>query len=434
MTKKTDTKAEATTSVVVAEKRLIGQPGVIAIGGVILEPIIQIPKINGKVDHNGVLLADYDFTRFGDKTAKLSIYSYKVGFKDGRPIDLFVVADELSSLDLSVPGWLDFQDGSFTVITLVNSSSKNDYFQGGVVLVNVDTQDNAFTDSIIEMNTRYYWMRSEDKKNNPSPNRVELIAVDAHKLKLQGNQLPPGNYRDSDLYENTFIRGEKDDNDSVNIWGSNLRHNNFREGKISVHNSTVSMSGFHITGDVLLDEVTVENEYFTQLPGVYMTSKFDLTLIDVAGKSPAKMIRVDQDNVLITLPAEKDEFRLGGREQKLLTMSFRHPHSRRALRCKAMDLLFGESAPSEIEESVLDYLVDTLLSRCSMMNLVDSAKRLLNNTLLGVKPLARSAPPVPGLPPLLGPHLDARAFEGYGVSSEQAIENARAIYIDGKNF
>lgn len=434
MTKKTDTKAEATTSVVVVEKRLIGQPGVIAIGGVILEPIIQIPKINGKVDHNGVLLADYDFTRFGDKTAKLSIYSYKVGFKDGRPIDLFVVADELSSLDLSVPGWLDFQDGSFTVITLVNSSSKNDYFQGGVVLVNVDTQDNAFTDSIIEMNTRYYWMRSEDKKNNPSPNRVELIAVDAHKLKLQGNQLPPGNYRDSDLYENTFIRGEKDDERSVSVWGSNLRHNNFREGKISIHNSTVSMSGFHITGEVLLDEVTVENEYFTQLPGVYMTSKFDLTLIDVAGKSPAKMIRVDQDNVLITLPAEKDEFRLGGREQKLLSMSFRHPHSRRALRCKVMEVLFGDSMPSEIEESVIDYFVDTVLSRCSMMNLLDSAKRLLTGGLLGVKPRKHSAPLDPASLGSLSPRLDVREFQGYGVSSEQAIENARAIYIDGKNF
>lgn len=434
MTKKTDTKAEATTSVVVTEKRLIGQPGVIAIGGVILEPIIQIPKINGKVDHNGVLLADYDFTRFGDKTAKLSIYSYKVGFKEAKPIDLFIVADELSSLDLSVPGWLDFQDGSFTVITLVNSSSKNDYFQGGVVLVNVDTQDNAFTDSIIEMNTRYYWMRHEDKKNNPSPNRVELIAIDAHKLKLQGNQLPPGNYRESELYENTFIRGEKDDNDSVNIWGSTLRHNNFREGKISIHGSTVSMSGFHITGDVRLDDVTVENEYFTQLPGVYMTSKFDLTLIDVAGKSPAKMIRVDQDNVLITLPAEKDEFRLGGREEKLLTMSFRHPHSRRALRCKAMEMLFGDSMPSEIEESVIDYFVDTVLSRCSMMNLLDSAKRLLTGGLLGVKPRKHSATPVPGLPTFLGPRLDDRAFENFGVSSEQAIENARAIYIDGKNF
>ena len=428
MTKKTDTKAEATTSVVVTEKRFIGEPGVIAIGGVILEPIAQYPKVNGKIEHNGVLLADHDFTRYGDKKAKLSIYSYIVKEDEkATPIDMFIVADELSSLDLSVPGWLDFQDSSFTVITLVNSSSKNDYFQGGVVLVNVDSEDNAFTDSIIEMNTRYYWQHHEDKNNNPAPNRVKLIAIDAHKLKVQGNQLPPGMYRESDLYENTFIRGEKDDDRSVTIWGSTLRHNNFREGKISIHGSTVSMSGFHTTGDVRLDDVTVENEHFAQLPGVYMTSKFDLTLIDVAGKGPARMVRVDKDNVLITLPPEKDEYRLGGREHKLLTMSFRHPHSRRALRCKAMEMLFGDSMPSEIEESVIDYFIDTVLSRCAMMNLMDSAKRLLLGDLLGVKPRKQ---PVTGLPTF----PDNRTGNVYGTSSSLANEYDKTIYIDGKNF
>lgn len=152
MTKKTDTKAEATTSVVVAKKRLIGEPGVIAIGGVILEPIAQVDKVNVPLDHNGVLLVDYDFTQIGDKSAKLSIYSYSVGSPDGKnAVDLFVVADELSSLDIEIPGHLHFQNKSFTVITLVNSQSKNDYFLGGVVLVGVESEDNSYQDSIIEL-------------------------------------------------------------------------------------------------------------------------------------------------------------------------------------------------------------------------------------------------------------------------------------------
>lgn len=426
MTKKTDTKAEATTSVVVAKKRLVGEPGVIAIGGVILDPIIQIPKVNGPVDHNGVLLVDYDFTRFGDKTAKLSIYSYKLDFKEERPIDLFIVADELSSLDLHVPGWLDFQDGSYTVITLVNSRSKNDYFQGGVVLVNVDTRGNAFLDSIIEMNTRVYGMSREDARINPVLNRVELIDVDARKLKVQGRYLPPGNYGESDLYENAFTRGENDDNRSVTIWGSDLRHNSFREGKINIHDSTVTMSGFHFAGDVELDDVTIDNEYFVQVPSVYMTSKFDLTLIDVAGKAPAKMVRVDKDNVLITLPRENEEFRIGGRDHKLLTMSFRNPHSRRALRCKAMDLLFGDTQPSETEESVVDYFIDTVLSRCAMMNLMDSAKRLLAGNLLGAKP---REVPLPLDPATLG-SLRPRVSEIYGNGTTLANEYDKTIYID----
>lgn len=436
MTKKTDTKAEATTSVVVAKKRLIGEPGVIAIGGVILEPIAQYPKINGQLVHNGVLLVDYHFGRIGDKKAPLNVYSYSVKSSDNtKAIDMFIVADETSSLDIEPPSYLDFQDESFTTITLINSTVRNDYLSGNVLLANVDTADNALVDSIIELAPHYYLSSTNGTQLRPEDSRVKIGEVDARKLLFRGRSLPSGTYQNSDLFENNFVRGElEDDQKPIRIYDSTLRWNSFREGKVEINESTITHCGFHFTGDVFIDKVDMADEYFGHLPSIYLSSKFDLTFVDVAGKVPAEMIRVDLDNVIVTLPTDREVYIKGESKKIFLRMSFRNPNSRRAIRHKAMDLLFGESAPSEIEESVLDYLVDTLLSRCSMMNLVDSAKRLLNNTLLGVKPLARSAPPVPGLPPLLGPHLDDRAFEGYGVSSEQAIENARAIYIDGKNF
>lgn len=427
MTKKTDTKAEATTSVVVAKKRLIGEPGVIAIGGVILEPIAQVDKVNVPLDHNGVLLVDYDFTQIGDKSAKLSIYSYSVGSPDGKnAVDLFVVADELSSLDIEIPGHLHFQNKSFTVITLVNSQSKNDYFLGGVVLVGVESEDNSYQDSIIELRRHYFGDPSKGAKTNPQARRVKVQDVDAEKVRFRGQSLPAGSYYDSSLTENTFIRGELDDDSRrVNIWKSALRWCSFREGAIDIRNAEVTHSTFHFTGDVKLDSVTVKEEYFNNLPGIYLASKFDLTSIDVAGQSPAQMIRVDADNVLITLPVAKERHLAGEQNRALIKMPFRNPNSRRSLRLKAMEMFFGDNMPSEMEESVLDYLADTVLSRCSMINLMDSAKRLLASNLLGAG-RAKTIRPVPGLPSFLGP----RVTEIYGNSTELANEYDKTIYID----
>lgn len=437
MTKKTETPAvpaketPAKTEVAVVEKRLIGQPGVVAIGGVILEPIAQFDKTNGPVSHNGVLLCDYNFSLIGDKAAKLSLYTYTVR-NDGeaKPVDLFILADELSSLDMEVPEYLDFQDESFTVVTLVNSSSKNDYLRGGVVLVNVATKENAFQDSIIQMQGRGWGEHAEVMRTDPLSRRITVTDVDANKLKLQGRQLPPGIYHEADLFENTFIRGElEDDERLVTISNSTIRWSSFREGDITITNSMVSHTGFHFTGDVKLHGVTVESENFGNLPSIYLNSKFDMTAIDVAGKSQAKMIRIDQDRVLITLPLSGDKY--GTADHTLCTMSFRNPRSRRGLRNQANDVLFGENMmPSEMEESVLDYFVDTVFSRCSMMNLVDSAKRLLAGTLLGVKE--------PRTPREMGPmqlgQLSQRAAEVYGNSTTLANEYDNTMYIDGKNF
>jgi hypothetical protein len=447
MTKKTETTPVEKKEVVApVERRLIGQKGVIAIGGKILEPIAQFDKTNGPLSHNGVLLVDYNFSLIGDKAAKLSLYSYTVR-KDGNAeaVDLFILADELSSLDMEVPEYLDFQDQSFAVLTLVNSSSRNDYLRGGVVLVNVATTENAFQDSIIQMQGRGWGESHEVMRTDPLSRRITVNNVDANKLKLQGRQLPPGIYHDADLFENTFIRGElEDDERLVTISNSTIRWSSFREGDITITNSMVSHTGFHFTGDVKLHGVTVESENFGHLPSIYLNSKFDMTAIDVAGKSQAKMIRINQDRVMITLPLSEDKYGTPG--HTLCTMSFRNPRSRRGLRNQANDVLFGDDMPSEMEESVLDYFVDTVLSRCSMMNLVDSAKRLLSGNLLGVKEPRAPRPPREMGPMQLaqsGPtgaffspgRMDERGFaesagDLYGTSTALANEYDKTIYID----
>lgn len=428
MTKKTETTPVEKKEVVApVERRLIGQPGVVAIGGVILEPIAQFDKTNGPVSYNGVLLCDYSFSWIGDKTAKLSLYSYTLR-KDGqaKAVDLFILADELSSLDMEVPEYLDFQDESFTVVTLVNSSSKNDYLRGGVVLVNVTTVENAFQDSIIQMQGSG-WNLFGQMQADPIARRITVTDVDAVKLKLQGRQLPSGIYHHADLVENTFIRGElEDDERLVTISNSTIRWSSFREGDITITNSTVSHTEFHFTGDIKLHGVTVEKEHFGHLPSIYLNSKFDLTTIDVAGKTPAKMIRVDADRVLITLPTTKGKPYTSDEDHTLCTMSFRNPRSRRGLRNQANDTLFGDDMPSEMEESVLDYFVDTVLSRCSMMNLIDSAKRLLAGNLLGVK----RDRPGRKMGPMQLSQLSPRASEIYGTSTAVANEYDKTIYID----
>jgi len=437
MTKKTDTKAEATTSVVAPVTKRIGSPGVIAIGGTVLVPIAQFDKINGPIYHNDILLMDYDFTVIGDLKAKLNLYSYSVNM-DGKTtaLDLFILADELSSLDIEIPTHLDFQDDSFSVITLVNSASKNDYFRGTVMLVNVDTSESAFEDSIIRLQGHFYGETYENAPKNPIQRRIAIYDVDAVKLQFKGRQLPPGNYHHSDLFENVFVRGEReDDKRTVSILNSTLRYNSFREGDISIVGSTVSSTGFHFTGDVKLNNVTVDAEYLGDFPSVYLASKFDLTNIDVAGVNPAKMVRVDEDNVIITLPPARKEYIAGSLNHRLCTMSFRNPRSRRGLRNQVKDVLFGDVMPSEMEESVVDYFVETVMSRCSMMNLIDSARRLLAGNLLGVKDEAKKS-----LRREMGPMqreqtasvdgLPVPRLSDYGTSTSLANEYDKTIYID----
>jgi len=422
-TKKTETKE----SVAVPAIRKIGDPGVIAIGGVIQEPVAQVAKVAGRITHNDVLLTDYNFTLIGDKAAKLSIYAYSVRVgAEAKAINLFIVADELSSLDLETPRYMDYHDTSFAVITLVNSSSKNDYYRGSTVLVNVESEHNGFENSKIELGNVFYGYRKTSPGDVFIPKRVKVENVCTYDLQYQGNSLPPGNYQSSEIIETTFVRGERDEDKRVYIIDSDLRWCNFREGDIDIRKSKISHCGFHFTGPVKLHKVNLENEYFgNMLPGINLSSKFDLTDIEIAGSAPARMIRVDDDNVLITLPGDRKEARFNGHDLKLMDMSFRNPHSRRALRNKASEMLFGDVCPSETEESVLDYLVDTVLSRCGMMNLMDTAQRLLSNDLMVAKERPKAQ-----MPWAMGP----RTAEIYGGGLGVAKEHDNTIYIDGNNF
>ena len=261
--------------------------------------------------------------------------------------------------------------------------------------------------------------------NPPKRNKVENVYV--IDTKFEGLGLPPGHYIRSEIIETTFVRNERDESKKVFISDSDLRWCNFREGEVEINRASLNHCGFHFTGDVRLHKVKLEQEYFRdQIPSIQLTSKFDLTQIDMAGRSPAKMIRVDADYVLITLPGPKEMFSDRGADVKLLKMSFRNPNSRRALRNKAAELLFGDTAPSEMEESVLDYFTDTVLSRCSMMNLMDTAQRLLSNNLM----IAKDRPMKDVSPFSAG----TRGTDIYDPGFSAAKEHDRTIYIDGNNF
>lgn len=433
MTKKSDSKEVAAKTEVVAPPapRLIGQPGVVAIGGVIQEPIAKVRKISGELVYNNILLADYDFPSVGDRSEMLSIYSYsaKVGGETDR-IDLFIVADELSSLDIEPPRYLDFQDGRFTVLTLLNSRSKNDYFRKSVVLVNVETQDNDFEESVIEANRRWYPRTLRGHNPQPETDRTVLTEVYTRGLRFQGHSLPRGSYIDSDLREITFIRGEKEDNKQVRIVDSNIRWCNFREGDIDIKGVDANQSDFLFVGDVFLRNVTVNNERFGgKVPGLYLASPFDLTSINVAGKEPAKIIRVSEDQVLITLPRASKSGQLDYSNVELITMSFRNPERRGVLRSKTREMLFGDDMQSDMEDSVLQYFIDTVMSRCSMINLVDSARRLLKGNLIGAKEPTRINQwnvLSPGRMSETG--AVTRGF--YTEDEQRAIDNGNTIFID----
>jgi len=433
MTKKSDSKevAAKTEVAVPPAPRLIGQPGVVAIGGVIQEPIAKVRKINGELVHNNILLVDYDFTSVGDRSEMLSIYSYsvKVGGEADR-IDLFIVADELSSLDIEPPRYLDFQEDGFTVLTLLNSRSKNDYFRGSVVLVNVETESNDFENSVIEVNHRYYPRGLREHKLQPETARATLTEVYTRGLRFQGRSLPRGSYIDSEVRESTFIRGEKDDHKQVRIVDSNIRWCNFREGDIDIKGVDANQSDFLFVGDVFLRNVTVNSERFgDKVPGLYLASPFDLTSINVAGKEPAKMIRVSEDKVLITLPRAHEAIRWDDSNVELITMSFRNPERRGVLRSKTREMLFGDDMQSDMEDSVLQYFIDTVMSRCSMINLVDSANRLLKGNLIGAKEPTRINQwnvLSPGRMSETG--AVTRGF--YTEDEQRAIDNGNTIFID----
>jgi len=429
MTKKTEAKTVSKEVAVVEETPIIGQPGVIAVNGEILTAIGEAELVDGWWSHNGFPLIRC-VPGIGPKGAypvlKVYRYLHDIEQRNGLRAPLhYILADESSSLDLSgLSSYTPYgTKDPLVVICLIDSHSKSDYFAGRSVLMGIDSTENAWDESIVR-NGFYGVVRRPE-------GRLSLSGVDADTLNFQGTSLPSGYYCDSLIEHCSFVRGVVPDS-FVTVNNSDLRHCNFREGKIDIEDSRLIGCGFFLTGNVTLKGIRFNSQNFRQdCPGIYLTSRYDFTVINIGAPRPAHLVRVDENNVALFVPKESANV-FDQQYTVLFTMSFRNPDSRRSIRRKACQAFFGDVEPSAVEESLVDYLVDSITSRCSMINLLDTARRLINNELLTVKyPPKEREDLMLSTSPKGNAHLsypDKSAFDYL------ANENEQTIYIDGATF
>ena len=372
MTKKTESK-----ELVVAQKAtpVTGKLGSVKVGDKYLEPIHTFTKVDKETDlvYEGVTLLNKQSINRMNVEGPLYLYKHEVPLEDHQSskdqVVMYFLLDNTSIVDMVRDGYYrPLHNANTDVVVLLDSSSFDDTFIGSVVLRGVNSKRGNYTSSVIDNAPRH-----------SNHFRMELEYVFAYHLTHRGNSLPRGTYVESELNWVTFDSKAGD----VQVWiaGSELTDVSLSSNKININKSYVVGCRFPFEGPITLGRTHLKHKYLpSPIPSFVCESLYDFTEIDIAGKDPAIMARIDEDNVTIVLPGK-----LGTLNQALLTMSFRNPNSRRSLRHRAMEAFFGNVEPSEIEESVIDYLVDTILSRVKMIGLVDDARRLLDKTLMGVK-------------------------------------------------
>lgn len=315
------------------------------------------------------------------KGVKFNFYHYT----DPDKVDFWIFVDESSSLiSKEALVSLDHEDSFLDVcLVLVNSDSTDDRFEGPCVLKNVTSADNRFTISYV------YGVLDHQSS------RQDLEDVDLrHAFVIDTPCLLEGYYEKVILRSVDFgcKRGIRTRRELV-ISDSYIAFQQIDAGEIVILNSHICSGKINVYGDLRISGMTFSNKSFTELEGLYMTDKFDYTEIELPGyNGVVEIIRTSDKTAVVT---KSNGSLISPTWDMIGEYEFADRDSwRQKLLGHISEVLFGKTYEiprgiSDIEDSVIRYIRDTVESRFRMIAMLSDARKLLEGGLVRTRPKSR---------------------------------------------
>jgi len=359
----------------------------VVVRGVAVEPVAALTYTGEKesITHKDITFyLPWPTERFKD--TQFNIYELE---QKGRKI--YLAMDSLSKFTVEaenphcffIPGNGQLQPNS--IVVMVNSSSANDYFVGESSLINVESRNNVVNNSHLEANRKdqgNQWLRfldgtgvEKDTFKAGEHRRHSYTGCRFKRARVENCLLGDGYYLETQLTD-VEIRS----NGRVDVRGGRISRCRIIGSDIFLDNASLNTTTIDCSGSVRINRMSMNSEHF-RTSGLYLSNKFGYTTITAPHWADLRFVRVSLNDFELSDGVHTASFKLGdgipkvGEEIETLFNRMKG----KSLEARADRNRFDSVAPDSFTRSILRYIVDSVMSRLRVIEMIDSAASTLES-------------------------------------------------------
>lgn len=352
----------------------------VTVDGKLLVPIaVGLKSQGGYIAVDGVTVyLPYPNHRYED----LTFSAYYVGGNNNRNYDTLAILDEFSTLTIDRTGPRGFgrmHNRRPSSAVIVNSSSKNDSYYGENFLINVDSEENSLNDTRLEAKgwvQGYSWEyggnEDSDYAEEYGSHKDKFVTGQSLRHRYVNSQFKKTTCIDSKLAEGYYshcimFRSTIKASGRCNLTRSEVKKSEVQGGDITLVSCNFQGCTISCEGSIYANSQRLKRESFNTA-SLCLRNKFCQTEITLPRYNDLKMIRISETECELVNSAMRGNFKIDInavpykiREHVVAFLKATSPHGDE----------WGTSNP--FMDSVIDYVVDSVVSRLGMISTLDAA-------------------------------------------------------------
>ena len=364
----------------IAPKRTVLDPSKkVSINGTFLEPVaVDLKSQHGYLNVEGsTVYLPYPNHRYEE----LVFSAYYLGNEgNSNSTRTLLILDEFSTVTME-QGKTPYSFGRHhnrkgSSVVMVNSSSKNDAYHGENYLINVDSEENTLNDSRLEAKGSvqgYSWeYGSYESDQEEYGNRNEkFVTGQSLRHRYESSQfkkttcidskLAEGFYSNCNLYRSTIKAANR-----VNLFRTEVKKSEIQGSDITLRNCHFQGCTISCEGHVYVNSQRLRRESF-HTASLHLLNKYCTMEVTLPRYNDLKMIRITPGEFELVNSSSRGNVKI---DIKASTFMIRE-HVEKFLKMTGP----SESieGPNAFQESMVDYVVDSIVSRLEMVSMLDSA-------------------------------------------------------------
>lgn len=347
------------------------ESGILSIDGIVQTPLltgVTVERNRLNTENSDYALYIPYFLNITDKSKTFSIYHVTID-----KCEVIYALDNSSTVELSAAthGIRPFHRNKLTTagsLLLINSSSKNDVIIGDNALSNAATSNcllnssTIFQDDAPKENYGLPWPELT-RMGEFTPNQITIKDSQFKRSTVQNSTVSPGTYIDARVRDANIESTTHANFTRVDIW--KCRINATRT--VLIRDAQLHSCGFTSESDLIIESSRFSNIY-ASVPSINIPNKFSYLELDAPW------------GILSLVRASRSEFSLGTSHYR--QERFKLNVSRETIlefvkaQADTMSWTEGKVTNTLITDSIAEYLVDSIMSRLAVINLLDSALQL----------------------------------------------------------
>jgi len=364
----------------VAPRRTVLEPSKkVSMNGVFLEPVaVDLKSQHGYLNINGVTVyLPYPNHRYEE----LTFSAYYLGGENGNTSRTLLLLDEYSSVTME-QGKVPYSFGrahnrKAASVVMVNSSSKNDAYYGENYLINVDSEENTLNESRLEAKGSvqgYSWEygayaesdheeygNRNDKFVTGQSLRHRYEKSQFKKTTCIDSKLAEGFYSSCNLFRSTVKAANR-----CSLYRTEVKKTEIQGSDVTLRNSNFKACTLSCEGHVYVNSQRMIRESF-HTASLHLLNKYCTMEVTLPRYNDLKMIRISEGEFELVNSSSRGNVKIGIKSG---------PYQIREHVEKFLNMTGPSEAvegPNAFQESMVDYVVDSIVSRLGMVSMLDSA-------------------------------------------------------------